>query len=119
MARVLLGDDSSSVLDCIKDYLEIWGNYDVEIFSTGEELVARAGNPNYDAVLSDFDYGSGRMNGLEVVATIREHNPDVPIYLVTGEPDAEKYASTQGLTGVIPKGEGLDKILEVLSSRIK
>jgi CheY-like chemotaxis protein len=115
MVTILLGDDSEDVTSTLKDYLEIMGSLEIEVFKTGEDLIERARTGNYDGVITDFDYGVGRINGLEVVARIREFDQTNPIYLHTGEPDAKRrYGSTSGLTGVICKSlSAANEIIEL------
>ena len=111
MARILLGDDSKSVTDTLKDQLEIFEGHQVETYATGEDLVARATQGDYAGIITDFDYNTNGLNGLDVIAAIREFDQTNPIYLFTGEVDAErKYGSTPGLTAVISKSDGFDQV---------
>ncbi len=118
MVRVLIGDDNKGLRDSLVNYLNLVCKVEVEEFASGEALIERAKTLNYAAVFTDYDYGiEGIINGIDVVRQIRMYNPDVPIYLVTGEFDAEeKFGSTPGLTGIILKIEGIEKIEKVLKN---
>jgi len=114
MVKVLLGDDQPQVRSTISDLCEYIIQIEIETFETGEQLVDGAKTGRYDLIVTDFNYGLG-INGIEVIRWIREFNPEVPIYLLTGEHNAqEKYGSTQGLTGIISKFN-LSKLEEILN----
>ncbi len=119
MIRILLGDDSADVRDSLERYLSLAGGLEVEVFETGEELVERARRGDYDGIVTDYNYGRGKITGLEVVKQIRKFNTSSPIYLHTGEIEAEKiYGSTPGLTGVLGKSKDTaDKILGLFSQQ--
>lgn len=118
MVKLLLGDDSASARDTLHDYLFYCEDINVETFESGEALVERArdGTKDYNWIMTDFDYEeNGKLNGIDVVREIRKFDPETPIYLHTGEVMAqEKYGTEPGLTRIINKSEGIEKIVEIL-----
>lgn len=63
MAKVLLVDDNDEVRDVMRRLLEYRGFF-VEEFSSCERAMEAIKNSVPDVVLTDFDLGYGRMNGL-------------------------------------------------------
>jgi CheY-like chemotaxis protein len=88
-ARILLVDDNKLGLIARKSLLEDLG-YRITTALEGQEAFDRFGRDKFDLVITD--YKMPRMNGLELIAKIREHAGDVPIILISG------YAEALGMT---------------------
>lgn len=80
--RVLLIDDDQAVRDSMVAMLEVLG-VDVCAVSSGEEAVDAIQSTNeFDLVITDL--GMAGMDGVEVVGSIRQINPQQPIAVVSG-----------------------------------
>ena len=83
---ILVLDDDSAVRDSLKFSLGIEG-FEVHTYSSAEDLL------NDERLLASscliVDYHMPAMNGLEVVAKLRDRRSSLPAVLITGRPDAD------------------------------
>jgi EAL domain-containing protein (putative c-di-GMP-specific phosphodiesterase class I) len=82
--KVLLVDDEDAVRNALRRILETRG-YRVVACSSGSEALAKLALGGYDAMVSDVRMPG--MNGLKLLRAVREHDLDLPVVLVTGNPD--------------------------------
>ena len=82
--KVLLVDDDDAVRNALRRILEMRG-YRVFACSSGSEALERLALGGYDAMVSDVRMPG--MNGLKLLRLVREHDLDLPVILVTGNPD--------------------------------
>ncbi len=82
---ILVLDDDSAVRDSLKFSLGIEG-FEVRTYSAAEDLL------NDERLLASscliVDYHMPAMNGLEVVAKLRDRRSSMPAILITGHPNA-------------------------------
>jgi EAL domain-containing protein (putative c-di-GMP-specific phosphodiesterase class I) len=84
--RVLVVDDEESLLRLINRMLTAAG-YEVSTAADGgraEELLTGA---TFDAILSDIDMP--KMTGIQLLQAVRQRDLDVPVVLMTGNPDVK------------------------------
>jgi DNA-binding NtrC family response regulator len=81
-ARVLIIDDERSILDTVQILLRGEG-FDVEAAQSPREALARLDDIRPDLVLTDIRMPG--MTGLEVLAAMREYDPEVPVILMTAQ----------------------------------
>lgn len=93
-ARILLVDDNKLGLIARKSVLEDLG-YRITTAMEGQEAFERFAREKFDLVITD--YKMPRMNGLELIAKIRERADGVPIILISGY--AEALGMTEANTG--------------------
>lgn len=84
--RILLVDDESDLLRAYRRALTGAG-YQVETAGDGASAVETFQKGRFHAVVSDI--AMPHMNGVQLLRAIREHDLDVPVILVTGEPSVE------------------------------
>ncbi len=77
---VLVVDDDVSILDMTEDLLTEAG-FEVTKCSSGEEALALADERDWDVVLSDLQMPG--IDGLDLLAQMRERRPDTPVVLMT------------------------------------
>lgn len=82
--RVLLVDDDESVLRAYTGALTRYGAV-VEAARNGREAVGRVKSGSIDVIVSDI--GMPEMTGIQFLKAIRAYDVDVPVILMTGEPD--------------------------------
>src|SRR5882724_8678678 len=89
LTRVLLVDDDPAVLEVTKRRLEKAGNHVVPCSNGGEALTILA-QESFDVMLSDIQMPG--ITGLKLLRAVREHDLDLPVVLVTGNPDVNSAA---------------------------
>ncbi|MET0795505.1 MAG: EAL domain-containing response regulator, partial [Polyangiaceae bacterium] len=82
--KVLLVDDDTAVRNALRRILETRG-YRVHACSSGSEALEQIALVGYDAMVSDVRMPG--MNGLKLLRAVRERDLDLPVILVTGNPD--------------------------------
>jgi EAL domain-containing protein (putative c-di-GMP-specific phosphodiesterase class I) len=83
---VLIVDDDAGFARSCARLLGGWG-YEVEMVLEGGEAVRRAHEREFDVILSDINVPD--MSGLQILRSIRQHDRDVPVVLMTGGPAIE------------------------------
>ena len=78
--HVLVVDDDAAVRKSIEFALELYG-FEVTAFSSAQELLIDENIPSQSCLVVDY-YLPG-MNGLELVAKLRERNKALPAVLIT------------------------------------
>jgi EAL domain-containing protein (putative c-di-GMP-specific phosphodiesterase class I) len=82
--KVLLVDDDDAVRNAFRRVLESRG-FQVFACQSGSEALERLASGGYDAMVSDVRMPG--MSGLKLLRAVREHDLDLPVILVTGNPD--------------------------------
>lgn len=112
--RVLLVDDDAAVRTALRRLLEHRG-YEVIACSSGHDALEKLAAGGYDAMLSDVRMPG--MSGLRLLRAVREHDLDLPVILVTGNPDlasaseAVEYGAFQYLIKPVETAR-LNEVLE-------
>jgi DNA-binding NtrC family response regulator len=119
MARstILVIDDEPNILTTLKRALEIEG-YDVEVAGSGPIGLEKLAEREIDLVL--LDVMMPEMNGLEVLARIREGWPDVGVVMMSGNATIETavQATQLGARDFVEKPLSTEKLLITISNRI-
>ncbi|MBX6362744.1 MAG: sigma-54-dependent Fis family transcriptional regulator [Gemmatimonadetes bacterium] len=82
MPKVLIIDDEHSILQTLKILLRGEG-FEVEVSDNGREALARLSDIAPDVVLTDIRMPG--VSGLEVLAAVREKDPELPVILMTAQ----------------------------------
>jgi EAL domain-containing protein (putative c-di-GMP-specific phosphodiesterase class I) len=109
---ILVVDDEPSILSLIARVLE--PSFDVVTCARGADAVAQVPQGGFAAVISDVKMPG--MTGLELLRAIREHDADLPVLLVTGQPSWEGAAAAieYGVFRYLPKPFDLDGLRETV-----
>jgi EAL domain-containing protein (putative c-di-GMP-specific phosphodiesterase class I) len=83
---VLLVDDEPTIVRGFARILTSAG-FSVQIAHDGREAADLARGQSFDAIVSDI--AMPEMNGLQLLRSVREHDLDVPVILMTGGPAVE------------------------------
>lgn len=117
MKRVLIADDSETILLLMQTRLEMEG-YEVTTASDGQEVLdsleAAADGP--DVIL--LDAMMPRLSGQDVLRTLREEGSEVPIVIVSAHQEEEAVGPTSGVSadGYIRKPIDFDVLLEKIAA---
>src|SRR5712692_4260127 len=107
---VLIIDDEAAIRESLETLLEFEG-YTVASAGTGEEGLAKLAERPFDLVLLDFALPDH--NGLEVLADIRDRDPQLAVIMITayGTVDNAVRAMQNGATNFIQKPWDNEKLL--------
>lgn len=84
--RLLLVDDAPAVIRAYGSTLTRHGAI-AETASNGKEAAERVKAGSFDVIVSDISMPE--MTGIEFLKAVRAHDLDVPVILMTGEPNLE------------------------------
>jgi CheY-like chemotaxis protein len=100
-ARILLVDDNAHGLSARKTVLEELGHR-IATAASGAEALEQFANLKFDLVVTD--YKMPRMDGPELIRSLRKQAPDLPIILISGYVDSMGLSeATTGADVVIQK----------------
>jgi EAL domain-containing protein (putative c-di-GMP-specific phosphodiesterase class I)/CheY-like chemotaxis protein len=111
--RVLVVDDEPLLLAVYRRILTSAG-WTVETASNGAEARALARTDDFDVIVSDIRMPG--MTGVELLRAVRERDLDVPVVLLTGDPNVDTAAEAVEYGAFRYLGKPVDsgKLLEVL-----
>lgn len=98
--RVLLVDDNASVRDMLVDLVQSLG-YRADPAANGEEALALFDSRRYGIVLTDLVMPG--MSGWDVLAALRQRDPNMPVIIVTGSPIVGDPRASQPGVAVLKK----------------
>jgi CheY-like chemotaxis protein len=99
--RVLLVDDNETLRRALRRSLTQEGHHVVEA-GNGREAIQRATEEDFDVIVSDVRMPD--MDGVELLRAIHERDADLPVLLITGDPElgtamkAVEYGALEYLT---------------------
>ncbi|MGQ0794363.1 MAG: response regulator [Deltaproteobacteria bacterium] len=116
--RVLVVDDEEIICDLIKEVLSIDGHQCVAVQS-GKEALSWVKSSIFDLVFLDLMIPD--MNGVDVLTSIKQIKPELPVVMVTGYPDGDimDQALRLGPLSVIKKpftDEQIRRVLKITSA---
>lgn len=116
--RVLIVDDDPDICEALRDLLEAY-QYTVQSVGNGAAALARIEGQQFAAVVLDLELPD--ISGLEVLARLTAHAPNLPIIILTANPsDGNKTAALcGGAVALLAKPYHRDVLLSVLSSAIR
>ena len=117
--RVLIVDDDPALLEALPEALRLrLDAIDVDTCDSGAAALERIESRDYDAIVSDIKMPG--MDGLALLARIRERRPDTPTLLITGhgEEDLAARALEGGAYDYISKPIDRDQFVESLQRAI-
>jgi CheY-like chemotaxis protein len=119
MAKVLVADDSETILLLLRTRLEMEG-YEVATASDGQEVVEVLAGVDADNEpdLILLDAMMPRMSGLDVLRVLRDEGRQIPVLMVSAhrEDEALEQAQDMGATGCIAKPIDFDDLLSRIAT---
>jgi EAL domain-containing protein (putative c-di-GMP-specific phosphodiesterase class I)/CheY-like chemotaxis protein len=115
--RVLLVDDDAAIRRDYGKLLRRLG-FAVEVACDGHEAIEQLHASSFDLILSDLSMP--RMGGLEFLRAVRQQDLDIPVVLMTGEPnlDSAVAAVEYGAFRYLTKPVDRDKLAEVMGRAV-
>ncbi len=116
--RILVVDDEESLIRVIVRVLNGAG-YDVATATDGVKATELMAEGTFDAVVSDIDMP--RMNGIQLLQTVRRRDLDVPVVLMTGNPglDTAVQAVAHGALQYLIKPVNTDELVKVIQRAVR
>ena len=117
-ATILVVDDEQNILSSISTALGLEG-YEVEVAGSAEIALDKLGRQSFDAILLDVQLP--RMDGLELLDTIRERRFEAPVIMMSGHGTIEvaMEAIRRGAVDFIEKPIGSDRLMLSLGQALK
>ena len=118
--NVLIVDDDQEMLLSLKEGLE---KYDrtFSVLMAGDGLIAIDKLRKHDISLVVTDLRMPRMDGFALLAQIIEHNPDIPVIIITGysTPEMERLAQEGGAVEYLEKPFMLDNLAQKIVATLR
>jgi EAL domain-containing protein (putative c-di-GMP-specific phosphodiesterase class I) len=113
MTSLLVVDDDQAVLRVTKKTLERRG-YRVVACRSGDEALSILSRESFDCMISDVQMPG--INGVRLLRAVRDRDLDLPVVLVTGNPDVETAAAAveYGAFQYLIKPVGNDRLDETV-----
>ena len=107
--RVLLVDDEPGYAEAVAEFLRKENGIDEVVTETDPREALAALDETVDCIVSD--YAMPGVDGLELLASVRERYPDLPFVLLTGQGREETAveAISAGVTEYVRKQSGTDQ----------
>ncbi len=80
-SRILFVDDDKDILMMVEQYLQMQG-YDITTVDSGLKALDLVKDREIDIIFTD--YKMPEFNGLELLAAVKQHKPDIEVIIVTG-----------------------------------
>lgn len=117
--RVLCIDDEVRLAELVAQYLtDHVEDMSATAVASGDDALSSMEQEEFDCLVCDYQMPD--MDGLEVLAAVRESDPDLPFILFTGQGDEQIAAKAvrEGVSDYIPKSTVSDQY-ELLANRIR
>jgi EAL domain-containing protein (putative c-di-GMP-specific phosphodiesterase class I) len=118
VTSLLVVDDDDAVLKVTRRALERRG-YRVVACSSGEEALAQLGQAAFDCMISDVQMPG--TNGLRLLRAIRDRDLDIPVILITGNPEVSSAAAAveYGAYQYLIKPVGNERLAQVVQRAVR
>jgi EAL domain-containing protein (putative c-di-GMP-specific phosphodiesterase class I) len=116
--RILIVDDEVALTRALARTLNACG-YSIATAPDGVTATELLRSSEYDAILSDIDMP--KMNGIELLRAVRQHDVDVPVILMTGNPDFQSAvdAVASGAMQYLVKPIDMEELRGVIARAVR
>jgi DNA-binding NtrC family response regulator len=121
LPRLLVVDDEEAILFSMSEYFSLHG-YKVDTAREMEEVEKLLGASDYKVVIQDLRLSlTNNSDGLEMIRTIRQHNPQTRIIVLTayGSAEMEEEARRCGADAFLRKPKPLSQVAQVVQGLIE
>lgn len=121
MARILVIDDDAGVRDTLSRALEHGGRHQVTVAADGREALRLAEREPFDLVITDINMPE--MDGIEVMMTLSQQQPGLPVIAISGGGRLPKElllssASLLGAVTSLPKPFGIQDLRDAVEAAL-
>ncbi len=120
MTDILVVDDEKDIRDLISDILKDEG-HGTRMAWNSETAMGEINAKAPDLIILDIWLKESRLDGIEILKTVRRDNPDIPVVIISGHGNIEiaVAAVKQGAYDFIEKPFNLDQLLVVVSRALE
>src|SRR6056297_3530516 len=115
MSDILIVDDERDIRELISDILEDEG-YATRLAGNSDDAMAAINAEQPALIVLDIWLKDSRMDGIDILKTVKRDNPDVPVVIISGHGNIEiaVAAIKQGAYDFIEKPFNIDQLLVVI-----
>ncbi|WP_428925193.1 sigma-54-dependent transcriptional regulator [Marinibacterium sp. SX1] len=115
MSDILIVDDERDIRELVSDILEDEG-YTTRKAGTSDEAMAQINAEAPALLILDIWLKDSRMDGIDILKSVKRDNPDVPVVIISGHGNIEiaVAAIKQGAYDFIEKPFNIDQLLVVI-----
>ncbi|WP_434621668.1 sigma-54-dependent transcriptional regulator [Tabrizicola sp. M-4] len=116
MSSILIVDDEKDIRELIGDILKDEG-FSVRLAGNSDDCMAEINAEPPALMILDIWLKDSRMDGIDILKTVRRDNPDVPVVIISGHGNIEiaVAAIKQGAYDFIEKPFNIDQLMVVVS----
>ncbi|MBN2630843.1 MAG: sigma-54-dependent Fis family transcriptional regulator [Rhodobacteraceae bacterium] len=113
---ILIVDDEKDIRDLIGDILKDEG-YAIRLAGNSDDAMAEINAEPPSLMILDIWLKDSRMDGIDILKTVRRDNPDVPVVIISGHGNIEiaVAAIKQGAYDFIEKPFNIDQLMVVVT----
>jgi two-component system nitrogen regulation response regulator NtrX len=116
MSSILIVDDEKDIRELIGDILKDEG-YTVRLAANSDDCMAEIDADPPSLMILDIWLKDSRMDGIDILKSVKRDNPDIPIVIISGHGNIEiaVAAIKQGAYDFIEKPFNIDQLMVVVS----
>ncbi len=116
MTNILIVDDEKDIRELIGDILKDEG-YAIRLAGNSDDCMAAINAELPSLMILDIWLKDSRMDGIDILKTVKRDNPDVPVVIISGHGNIEiaVAAIKQGAYDFIEKPFNIDQLMVVVS----
>ncbi len=116
MGDILIVDDERDIRELISDILKDEG-FTTRLAGTSDDAMAEMNKEPPSLMILDIWLKDSRMDGIDILKTVKRDNPDVPIIIISGHGNIEiaVAAIKQGAYDFIEKPFNIDQLMVVIT----
>ena len=116
MTNILIVDDEKDIRELIGDILKDEG-YTTRLAANSDDCMAEINAEAPSLMILDIWLKDSRMDGIDILKTVKRDNPDIPIVIISGHGNIEiaVAAIKQGAYDFIEKPFNIDQLMVVVS----
>ena len=115
MSDILIVDDERDIRELISDILEDEG-YSTRLAGNSDDAMKEVNSEPPALMILDIWLKDSRMDGIDILKTVKRDNPDIPVVIISGHGNIEiaVAAIKQGAYDFIEKPFNIDQLLVVI-----
>ncbi|MCX8953658.1 sigma-54 dependent transcriptional regulator [Ruegeria sp. NA] len=115
MSDILIVDDERDIRELVSDILEDEG-YSTRLAANSDECMASINSEPPGLLILDIWLKDSRMDGIDILKSVKRDNPDVPVVIISGHGNIEiaVAAIKQGAYDFIEKPFNIDQLMVVI-----